>query len=282
MIRENAYDKEIKMIAVDMDGTMMDDDKQISARTWEAVAKAGEQGIYFVPASGRLLSMIPEELREHPAVRYAVCANGASVMDVRTGEYVFKSGLPKEKVVELVRFFMEKGMHVDVFADGKSYTWKRAGDLTEGYDMEDWVRDLVRSTRIQVDSLEDLVMEAGHLERLNFFYKTEEEKKWMLEFFRKDPELVVAESIFCNLEVSSSSTSKGAALVWLAEHLGFSMDHVMAIGDGDNDGAMIRLAGLGVAMENALDEIKRLADVVTASNNEDGVALAMERWALRG
>ena len=177
--------------------------------------------------------------------------------------------------------FVSKGMHVDVFADGASYTWKREWDLTDGYDMEDWVRELVRSTRIQVDSLEELVMKAGHLERLNFFYKTEEEKCWMCEFFSADPELVVAESIFCNLEVSSSSNSKGAALSWLAEYLGFTMENVMAIGDGDNDGAMIRMAGLGVAMENALDSIKEAADVITSSNDEDGVAVAIEKWAIK-
>lgn len=273
--------KKILMIAADMDGTMMDSDKNISQRTWEAIGRAGECGIHVVPASGRLLSMLPERLKKHPAVQYAVCANGASVIDVATGEYIYRSGLPKGKVLELVKMFVSKGMHVDVFADGASYTWKRNGDLTDGYDMEDWVRELVRSTRIQVDSLEELVMEAGHLERLNFFYKTEEEKCWMYEFFSSDPELVVAESIFCNLEVSSSSTSKGAALSWLAEYLGFTMENVMAIGDGDNDGAMIRMAGLGVAMENALDSIKEAADVITSSNDEDGVAVAIEKWAIK-
>ena len=272
--------KEIRMIAADMDGTMMDSDKNISERTWDAIDRAGARGIYIVPASGRLLSMLPERLKNHPAVRYAVCANGASVIDIKTGEYIFRSGLSWEKVLELVRLFISKGMHVDVFADGASYTWKREGDLTDGYDMEDWVRELVRSTRIQVDSLEEMVMQAGHLERLNFFYKTEEEKAWMYEFFKSDPELVVAESIFCNLEVSSSSTSKGAALAWLAEYLGFSMENVMAVGDGDNDGAMIRMAGIGVAMDNALDSIKKDADVLTASNDEDGVALAIEKWAI--
>ena len=273
-------EKQIRMIAVDMDGTMMDSDKNISERTWDAIDRAGARGIYIVPASGRLLSMLPERLKNHPAVRYAVCANGASVIDIKTGEYIFRSGLSWEKVLELVRLFISKGMHVDVFADGASYTWKREGDLTDGYDMEDWVRELVRSTRIQVDSLEEMVMQAGHLERLNFFYKTEEEKAWMYEFFKSDPELVVAESIFCNLEVSSSSTSKGAALAWLAEYLGFSMENVMAVGDGDNDGAMIRMAGIGVAMDNALDSIKKDADVLTASNDEDGVALAIEKWAI--
>ncbi len=273
--------KKILMIAADMDGTMMDSNKNISERTWAAIERAGACGIHVVPASGRLLSMLPERLKKHPAVRYAVCANGASVIDVATGEYIYRSGLPREKVLELVKMFVSKGMHVDVFADGASYTWKRDGDLTDGYDMEEWVRELVRSTRIQVDSLEELVMEAGHLERLNFFYKTEEEKCWMYEFFSADPELVVAESIFCNLEVSSSSTSKGAALSWLAEYLGFTMENVMAIGDGDNDGAMIRMAGLGVAMENALDSIKEAADVITRSNDEDGVAVAIEKWAIK-
>jgi len=273
--------RKIRMIAADMDGTMMGSDKNISERTWRAIDKAANQGIYVVPASGRLLSMLPDRLKWHPAVRYAVCANGASVIDIETGKYIFKSGLSKEKVLELVRYFMSRGMHVDVFADGNSYTWKREGDITAGYDMEDWVRTLVRNTRIQVDSLEELVNSAGHLERLNFFYKTEEEKKWMYEMFKNDPDLVVAESIFCNLEVSSSTTSKGAALAWLAEYLGFSMEDVMAIGDGDNDGAMIRMAGLGVAMENALDTIKDMADVITASNDDDGVAIAIEKWAIK-
>lgn len=272
--------RQVRMIAADMDGTLMDSDKKITKRTWEAIEKVAAQGIYFVPASGRLLSMLPEALRKHPGVRYAVCANGASVVDVRTGAYLHRLGLPKEKVLELIRMLRPKGIHIDVFADGAAYTWKREGDLTEGYDMEDWVRTLVRSTRIQVDSLEEKVEKAEHLERLNFFYRTEKEKKELYEIFQKDPDLTVAESIFCNLEVSSSATSKGAALAWLAEYLGFTMEQVLAIGDGDNDGAMIRMAGIGVAMENALEEIKEAADVITASNDEDGAALAIERWAL--
>ena len=83
-----------------------------------------------------------------------------------------------------------------------------------------------------------------------------------------------------NLEISSVYANKGNGLQWLAGHLGISMEQVMALGDSDNDITMLRMAGLGVAMENAAQEIKEAADEVTSSNEEDGVAQAIERWVL--
>ena len=83
-----------------------------------------------------------------------------------------------------------------------------------------------------------------------------------------------------NLEISSVYANKGNGLRWLAGHLGISMEQVMALGDSDNDITMLRMAGLGVAMENAAQEIKEAADEVTSSNEEDGVAQAIERWVL--
>ena len=87
-------------------------------------------------------------------------------------------------------------------------------------------------------------------------------------------------SLFMNLEISSVYANKGNGLQWLAGHLGISMEQVMALGDSDNDITMLRMAGLGVAMENAAQEIKEAADEVTSSNEEDGVAQAIERWVL--
>ena len=103
-----------------------------------------------------------------------------------------------------------------------------------------------------LDDFENFVInKAGQVERLNIFYKTKEEKEWLKEFLSQDKELAVVSSLFMNLEISSVYANKGNGLQWLAGHLGISMEQVMALGDSDNDITMLRMAGLGVAMENA-------------------------------
>lgn len=102
------------------------------------------------------------------------------------------------------------------------------------------------------------------------------------EVLRKElmaiPELSISSSVYNNLEVNAKGADKGAALLWLADYLGIDREETMSFGDGENDIPMIKAAGIGVAMGNALDTVKAAADTVTLTNDEDGVAAAIRKF----
>ena len=274
-------DRKIQLIAADLDGTLMNEHKEISYRNWKAIEQAAKKGVETVLATGRTLAVIPQNIAEHPLLRYGVCSNGAAVIELKTGKIIYHNSLSKEKVMEILKSLKGRDIHIDVFADGQAYTRRREEGLLVGYGVPEWMRKLVIESRTQVDDFENFVInKAGQVERLNIFYKTKEEKEWLKEVLSQDKELAVVSSLFMNLEISSVYANKGNGLQWLAGHLGISMEQVMALGDSDNDITMLRMAGLGVAMENAAQEIKEAADEVTSSNEEDGVAQAIERWVL--
>ena len=273
------YTSPIRLIAVDLDGTVLNDRKQLTPRTAAALTAAAARGVEIVPATGRTAAGLPAELLALPGVRYAITSNGARMMDLASGQAVRELYLPRETALAAFDILARYDCMADLFQDGKGYT--TAANRAAAYRfVPDNLRDYVLNTRTILPDLRAFIasQERG-IEKLTIFFLDEAERQ------RAWAEVAalgvdVVSSLPLNMEINAAGVNKGAGLLALAEQLGLPASALMACGDGGNDTAMVAAAGLGVAMANAFPEVKAAAGYVTASNNEDGVALAVEKFVL--
>ena len=266
----------IRLIAVDLDGTVLDDRKQLTPRTLEALREAGRQGVLIVPATGRTHAGLPPELLALPGVRYAITSNGARVMDLAAGKALRELYIPRGTALAAYDALSAFDCMTDLFQDGRGYSTEANRAASYRF-VPDNLRDYVLNTRTVLPDLRAFIasQERG-IEKLTIFFLDEDERR------RAWAEVAalgvdVVSSLPLNMEINAAGVDKGAGLLALAEQLGLPASALMACGDGGNDTAMVAAAGLGVAMANAFPEVKAAASYVTASNNEDGVALAGEK-----
>ena len=273
--------KQIRLVALDLDGTVFNDQKEITPRTLEAIRAALQKGVDVLPATGRTVVGVPRQFIEIPGVRYALTSNGATVVDLQTGEKLvnltFDADLA-QRTFDVVEPF---GGMLSIFIDGQSYTTvENARSSLEMVPAN--LREYFRTTRHEVPDMHLMMQQHPHeIEKFSILYPTEEirDAAWQA-VAAACPELEIASSIERNMELNAPGVSKGPGLMALARRLGLTRDQVMAVGDSGNDRTMVELAGLGVAMGNATPEIQHVADVITADNNHDGVAEAIKKYVL--
>ncbi|MEA4824513.1 MAG: Cof-type HAD-IIB family hydrolase [Clostridiaceae bacterium] len=274
-------ENKIRLIAVDLDGTLLNRKKEISARTKAALAACAERGIIVMPATGRPATGFPYVAAEMPGFRYALTSNGALVYDFQEKKAIFEDLLSVENTLRVIDFAADYDLMVDVYTDGNGYSEQRNLDNIRHFFFAEGMIEYVLKTRIPVENMRDFVISRGRpVEKIVLFlsdvsFKPELEK--LLEVF---PFLKVTDALENNLELNNVTANKGASLLRFGEAFGIAREQIMAFGDGRNDCDMIRAAGIGVAMANACAELKACADMETLSNEEDGVAVAIEQYAL--
>ena len=273
------YTSPIRLIAVDLDGTVLNDSKQLTPRTAAALAAAGAQGVEIVPATGRTAAGLPAALLALPGVHYAITSNGARMIDLASGRAVRELYIPRDKALAAWDILCGYECMVDLFQDGQGYT-TAANRAAAGRYVPDNLREYVlRTRRILPDLRAFIAAQERGIEKLTLFFLDEGERQraWAAVAALG---LDVVSSLPLNMEINAPGVNKGAGLLALADRLGLPAASLMAFGDGGNDTAMVAAAGLGVAMANAFPEVKAAARHITASNNEDGVALAVETFVL--
>lgn len=273
----------IKLIATDLDGTFVNDQKQLLEENMQAFAACAERGIQIVPATGRTIFSVPEEIKNLPGVRYAITTNGASVADLKTGKFISTCRMSREtaiRVMELARDSEDDIMY-DAYVEGIGYARADFYDNLEHYVQTPALVDLVRKTRKPVSDNIEYIRNCGtEVEKINLFFVDMEARAKMRAILAEIPEIIVSSAIPNNLEINAVGADKGSALMRLAELLDIKREETMAFGDGENDISMIRMAGFGVAMENAEEHVKAAADHITVTNNEAGVAAAIRKFVL--
>lgn len=273
--------QDIRLIGLDLDGTVFDDAKHISPRNLAAIEAAVQAGIVVLPATGRTATGVPAAFTSIPGVRYALTSNGASVVDLQTGEHLVDQPFSLEDSLRVYDTLRPYSGVFSLFINGKSYATQADNDLIDTVVPEN-LRDYFRKTRIVVPDLREALQQyAGHVEKFSVTYTSVETRDVVWKAIQAHcPGVEITSSLGSNIELNAPGVNKGSGLLALAEKLGLHRDQVMAMGDSGNDLSMIQSAGLGVAMGNATPEVLAAADAVTADNNHDGVALAIEKYAL--
>ena len=273
----------IRMIGVDLDGTLLNSEKQLTAYTREVLKKAIEQEVAVVVATGRPFSGVPDELKHFPGMRYALTANGARILDMQKQKQkvVYEnllSGEIAEKVIDILK--RHHAIH-EFFVDGVGYMNEDGLKNVYAYFEDPHMAEYLQSTRIPVkDVKEKLQTMKCEVDKLQGIFRNQKDKEEALEELNTLSGIVVTAAMDNNLEINKEGTNKGLGLLQLGKSLGISREEIMACGDGGNDVEMLKEVGFAIAMANAYDPVKTAADFVTVSNDEDGVAKAIERFVL--
>lgn len=264
----------IKLIAFDLDGTILDDEKNLPDENLAALSAAAEKGVVIVPATGRTHSGIPEVIRTLPFVRYFITCNGASVYDAAEKTDIYRSEVEPELAVRLCRHMDTLPVIYDCYQDNWGWINREFYGKAAEYIPNKGIYELFMRSRTPVDDLKATITERGRgVQKLQMHFKDMSLRQRELEELpRLFPELLATSAIPTNIEINSLGANKGSALLGLCAYLGIDAGESAAFGDGTNDLTMIRDAGIGVAMENAAPEVKAVADRVTLNNNDCGVA----------
>ncbi len=274
---------QIKMVGLDLDGTLLSEKKELLPYTMDVLRRALDAGIVVLVATGRPWMGVPEELRKFPGMRYALTSNGARIIDTDTGEILEEHLLPPELAKKTLEICGKYDTLQEVYFDGQGYAEADKMAHVEKYHRNPNMWEYFRTTRKPVEDLFGMIdRENRGLDKVQALFANMEERKKAWKDLEAVRGLELVGSLKYNIEINAAGVNKGTGLVRLGKLLGIKREEIMACGDGDNDTVMLSEVGFGVAMANAEEQVKAAADYITESNDEEGAAKAIEKFALRG
>ncbi|SES65013.1 sugar-phosphatase [Thorsellia anophelis] len=269
--------KHIKLIALDLDGTLLNSSHELSDDNIQAINEAKEQGIKVVLVTGRPFigtQKFTKQLNMMSDSDYVIVCNGALIMTPNSGEVILENTLNIDDYYYLETLARELGVHFQVFDQNSVYTANR--DIGKYTVLESWLTGIPLKFRTREEMPKSMrfpkMMMVDEQDILdNAIAKLPKSIYEQFNVIKSSPNF---------LEIIAKNVDKGAALKSLANKLNIAQENVMAIGDQGNDISMISYAGFGIAMENAIDELKDIADALTDHHDNNGVANAIRKWAL--
>lgn len=271
-----------KLIAFDLDGTFLNNDKTIPQKNIDALCAAAGRGIHIVPATGRIHSGVPEAVRALPFIRYYICINGAYVYDAVEDRTIYSADVPLDIALRFYEEMDKLPVMYDCYQDNSGFITQKMYDEADYYVPDKGILHLVKTLRVPVPELKEYLHQKGKdVQKLQAYFHDISLRDRELERLPKlFPELLFSTSVSNNIEVNSRLAGKGNGLKALCRELKIDIADTAAFGDSLNDEDMLSAAGLGIAMANALESTKRAADVLTLSNNDAGVAAGIEKYIL--
>ncbi len=273
---------DIRMILLDLDGTLLNSEKQITPANYTALEKAAQSGVFIVPCTGRFYGAMPDEILNLPFVRYAITINGAEIFDRQTETCLHRESIPLPRALEVFDYMDNLPAIYDCFQDGWGWMDEKFHRIIDDFIDDPHINSMVKNKRTPLADFKGTLRQRNlPIQKSQLFFHDMAARDKVLDTLPHDfPDLTVTSSLPMNIELNSQHAHKGRALEVLCQHLGLSPSQTMAFGDGSNDATMIEAAGIGVAMENALPNLKEIADYITCSNDQDGVAAAMAHFGI--
>ncbi len=263
----------IKLIAVDMDGTCLDNRHRVPERNLWALEEAIKAGILVVPATGRALKACPLAVRRLPGLRYVISSNGARVTDVQSEKTIRQQLIPWRRAADFLDELEKYRVWVCAHADNAC--------LDESFvpfvHRRLFYQGDFKGSRFVPNLRRFICRERKDVEKFQIFFQNRKACQAARQMAERLPDLDFAFSSRWYAEITERKASKGIALAALCDYLGLDRSEVMAIGDSENDLSMFREAGRAVAMGNAADRIKQAAGEVTGTNMQAGLAETVMR-----
>ncbi|MGF1729113.1 sugar-phosphatase [Photobacterium kasasachensis] len=266
-----------KLVALDMDGTLLNSQKEVSARTKQAIKDARAQGVHVVLASGRPLEGMADYLAQLGMTSnddYVLSYNASLVQRVESREIIRKQIMKGSDAKNIASLSHDLGVFVHAFSPSRGLITPQNNTYTQHESTINGV-EVTEIDFAELDNDEEIikVMMVADPEVLSSAITQLPESLYQ--------QYTIVQSAPFFLELLNPKSNKGAGVAMLAEHLGIDASEVICMGDAGNDHHMIKYAGLGVAMGNATEDTKALANHITSSNDDDGVALVIEEFILK-
>lgn len=267
-----------RLLALDLDGTLLSSYNEITPETVRALQWAKQQGVYIVLATGRIVGEAAEFAREISCDDLMVCAGGAAIASASQERNLEEWAMPCEIGAQAVAAVQDLPVHVMIYVGDKVY-------INPFSD-----REFVQNYRYEGFHANKVVLKdiAGCIREREFpvtkIYARGERcvLDQALHIIRNLPKVTITSSGNDNFEVMPEGVNKGMALIRLGKRLGITPDQMVAVGDSDNDAAMLHVVGMPVAMGNAVPELKKFAKYIAADNDADGVAEVVYRFFQEG
>jgi Cof subfamily protein (haloacid dehalogenase superfamily) len=280
----------ITLIATDMDGTLLNENQEISEANKQAILDAQQQGIEVVVATGRSYEEARYVIQEAGISCDIVCANGAEVRN-KQGEIIYQAGIESARAKEIASVLKETGIYFEIYTDQGTYTENYEMGVELIVDIFTTANPGISEEQVRQSARERF--EKGHIKLVDDYGVLFEDASKLvykfLVFSFDDKQLALANEKLNelsgiaisssgkeNIEVNNLEAQKGVALEKLLKDRGLSGENAMAIGDNLNDMSMMKVVGRPVAMGNALDQVKEFCPFITSTNKEDGVAKAIQ------
>ncbi len=261
----------IKLLAIDLDHTCLNDHHRISQETLDALNQLHQEGVMIVPTTGRALSCLPHDLNNIPFLTYVISSNGARITNVKSHEDLYRSEIKYEDVVSFLSkcqsYQVKKTLHLNhqYYIEGNMFY--HIGRLIYGKDAK---------KAIAIKNMNTFIKETKKdVEEIQLFYFNQKTRNKLKTLLNDEPQLSSSYSDYY-VEIYSKGTSKGNALKILAKELHIKKEEIACIGDGENDMSMFNVSGLRLAMGNAVDELKAKADFILPTNNQNGICEALK------
>lgn len=268
----------LRLIALDLDGTLLHTDKGLTDRTQAILTTYIKHGTHVVIASGRSYASLPEEVMSVPGIEYAITSNGVAICKKSTGKKLFHFPLKPDCAQRLLQLIADTGAVFETFLDGVPYAAADYVSYPTRYGASEHAIPYIQRTRKPVQNL--LAFAREHLEELDcidLITANSQQKQHLLNLAREISGIYITSSVPYLLEISDAAAGKGAAVRKLASYLDIAPEDIAAFGNAENDVDMMRFAGIGVAVANSPVEVQAAADYVTLSNDADGVAVFLEQ-----
>lgn len=286
-----------KLIAIDLDGTMLNSYGMVTENTKNVIKKVEEQGAKVVIASGRPIDSIKAIAKEIDSKNYFIAGNGAIVYDVKKEEIIYEKTMSKEKVLEIIKICEENSISYNVYTEQEILSTGLKYNVLY-YHKENLKKEESKKTKINiVNNMYEYIKNKNDARFLKITI-CDESKSVFNSIIRKIKEVKDIEILeishmarkiikqgteefpiaYYYTEISRENVDKWNAIEFLMEKLNIKKEEVMAIGDNANDKKMIENAGLGVAMKQSTDSVMKVANEITESNNEEGVAKILQKY----
>ena len=263
--------RKYKIVASDLDGTLLNKEQIVSDENHYAISQMSRLGVEFVPTTGRAMNEIDPSLISSPDIRYIITSNGAVVYDKNIGKPILTRYIPRDAVSLVLETIRPYNVFIVAKEGGKSYVDKNKynPEFMNTCGIDEYFGFIISQHAEAVEDLESFLLSSNEVEMIVLFFEFDEETRRCKQIFEDSGKLCAAHANIGYLEVYSSDAGKGKTLAAFADKLGVDIRDVIAVGDSNNDSSMIEVAGLGLAVANACDSLKELADQTICDNSEN-------------
>lgn len=269
-----------KWCVCDMDGTLLNSHGVISVENEAALKKLKTKGIEVIIASGRTDLMIKPFVKQLDLKGFIISSNGGLIRNIKTGEVLYSKLIEKSVVGEILSYCKENNVDFLLYTPDMVYG-NEGNPLMHKYEKRN--KELPENSRVPLRYLHD-TNEIYNMDVLKVLLVSREQPERITElekYFSENKKITVVSSSLGLLDIMASNISKGEALKIMAKKMDIDLNHVIAFGDNYNDSEMLKCVGMPIAVENAVEDLKRHAKHITKSNNESGIAYAIDNFILK-
>lgn len=266
-----------ELMAIDMDGTLLNSNKEITPATHQTIEKALQLNKHIVLSTGRALSELKEYENELANIKYGICESGALIYDFQNKKVIHLETFTPCQLDSIFKTINQKDIMIHFFSDGNSIIAKDDLEKMPDYQMSVY-QPLFKRFAKKISNHLDYAKN-HHVEKINLYHKTAQDRLNTYNTLKNLPfSFAFAEAT--SLEISPLNATKGKGLIKLCEYLNLDLDKTIAIGDSDNDLDVLKTAKLAIAMQNANDKVKEICDIIVEDNDHEGCKEAIEKYLI--